>query len=59
MNNENNFLITYGLHNYVSYVRDGEKRVFTICREEGQKMTRHAASLIAGRYGTNTKIFVA
>lgn len=58
MNNENNFLITYGLHYYVSYARDGEKCVFTICREEGQKMTRHAASLIAGRYGANTNILV-
>lgn len=58
MNTERQFLITYGLHNFVSCAIDGDKPVFTICREEGQKMARHAKSLITGKFGKNIPIRV-
>jgi len=60
MNTEQDFLVTYGLHNFVSYSRNGERGIFTICNDqEGQKMTRHASNLIMGRYGENIDIVVA
>ena len=59
MTNEHNFLITYGLHNFVTYTKDGEKSVFAIRGLEGQKMIRHAKSLIAGSYGKAADIQVA
>ena len=58
MNNEQHFLVTYGLHHFVSFTGRGDKGVFTICREEGQKMARHAVSLITGRYGDGTRILM-
>ena len=58
MNNEHQFLITYGLHNFVSCARSGERRIFTICLKEGHKMARHATNLITGRYDENTEILV-
>ena len=58
MNNENRFLIAYGLHSFVTHTKDGDKSVFTICGLEGQKMIRHAKSLIAGSYGETAAIQV-
>ena len=58
MNKENTFLITYGLHNFVTHAKDGNKSVFTICGLEGQKMIRHATSLITGNYGETAAIQV-
>lgn len=59
MTNEHNFLITYGLHNFVTFTKDGEKSVFTIRGLEGRKLTRHAKSLIAASFGKAAEIQVA
>lgn len=59
MSNEHKFLITYGLHNFVSYARSAGKHVFTIRGMESQKLIRHAKSLITGHYGNTAKIQVA
>lgn len=59
MNNEHNFLITYGLHNFVSHAMRNGKHTFTIRALENQKMIRHAKSLIDGCYGTAAAIQVA
>lgn len=53
---ENNFLITYGLHNYVTFAQSSGKHTFTIRRGESKKMIRHAKSLIQGRYGNSARI---
>lgn len=58
MRNEDNFLITYGLHSYVTHSRVGGRSVFTIGAPAGQKMIRHATSLLAGRYGQDASIRV-
>lgn len=59
MTNAHNFLITYGLHNFVSYVLNGGKHAFIIRGKESQKMINHAKSLIVGNYGMTTQIRVA
>jgi hypothetical protein len=59
MSNEQNFLITYGLHNFVTYARSEGKHTFTICGMETEKLSSHAKSLIAERYGNAAHIQVA
>jgi len=59
MNNENTFLITYGLHNFVTHTQSDEKHIFTIRGLESQKLISHAKSIIAGRYGNAANIQVA
>jgi hypothetical protein len=59
MSNEHNFLITYGLHNFVTHAQSEGKHTFTICGIESQKLISHAKSLITGRYGNATHIQVA
>lgn len=59
MSNRHNFLITYGLHNFVTHVRDGGTHTFIIRGMESQKMINHAKSLIMGSYGVSTKVKVA
>jgi len=59
MTTEDNFLVIYGLHNFVSFVIDGGRLVFTILDHEGPKMVRHAKSLIGGSYGTVADIQIA
>lgn len=56
MKNENNFLITYGLHSFVGHVTNGDKGIFTICARAGQKMVRHATALISECYGESAAI---
>jgi len=51
MNNEQSFLITYGLHNFVTHAQSEGKHIFTIRGMESQKLISHAKSLIAGSYG--------
>lgn len=58
MTTERNFLITYGLHNFVTVAQRRGKHAFTIQGVENQKMIRHAKSLIQGRYGKSTHIQV-
>ncbi len=59
MSNETNFLITYGLHHFVTHAQSAGKHIFTISGRESQKLIRHAKSLIAGRYGDAARIQVA
>jgi len=59
MSNENNFLIAYGLHNFVTHAQNEGKHIFTICGLESQKLISHATSLIAGRYGNAAHVQVA
>jgi hypothetical protein len=58
MTTEHNFLITYGLHNFVTFDQPRGKHTFTIRNVENQKMVRHAKSLIQGKYGKSAYIQV-
>lgn len=58
MKNENNFLITYGLHQFVAHATDGDRSVFTIRAREGRKMVGHAMALISECYGGTAAIQV-
>ncbi len=51
MSNEQNFLITYGLHNFVTHARSEGIHLFTIHGMESQKLIGHARSLISEIYG--------
>ncbi len=59
MNNENTFLVKYGLNPYVRHGKDDGRGTFTIRAAEGQVMVSHATSLIVGHYGDNTAIQIA
>ena len=59
MSNGHNFLITYGLHNFVTHVLDGGKHTFIIRDMKSQKMINHAKALIMGSYGVSTQVKVA
>jgi len=59
MSNEQNFLITYGLHSFVTHAQSEGKHIFTICGMETQKLISHAKSLIAGKYGNAAHIQVS
>lgn len=56
MTHEHKFLVTYGLHNFVSHSRVGEKPIFTIHRHDNLKMVGHAKSLITESYGVGACI---
>ena len=59
MRNEQDFLITYGLHNFVTHARSEEMHLFTIHGMESQKLIGHARSLISETYGRTAVIQVA
>jgi hypothetical protein len=59
MSNEQIFLVTYGLHNFVTHTQSEGKHIFTIRGMESQKLINHAKSLIAGSYGNAAHIQVA
>ncbi len=59
MSREHNYLITFGLHNIVTYGQSEGKHIFTIRGIESQKLISHAKSLIAGSYGNAAHIQVA
>lgn len=59
MNDDHNFLIIYGLHNFVTHALNNGRHTFTIRALESQKMIRHAKALIDGCYGTNATVQVA
>lgn len=60
MSNEQNFLIRYGLHNYVSHVQtNGKQSTFFIESKESQNMVGHALSLIKDRFGNSANIHLA
>lgn len=59
MSNAQNFLITYGLHNFVRHSRTNSGHVFFIEGMESQKMISHAKNLITGCFGEAADIQVA
>jgi len=59
MSREQNFLVTYGLHNFVTYTQQRGKHAFFIESQEGQNMIRHATALIEGSFGETADIQVA
>ncbi len=59
MDNEQSFLITYGLHNFVTHAQSEGKHIFTIRGMESQKLISHAKSLIAGSCGNAARIQAA
>jgi len=56
MSTEQNFLIRYALHNFVTCALTSGKRVFYIKCKEGRTMIRHATSLIKGSFGEAVEI---
>lgn len=58
MSREQNFLVTYGLHNFVTYTLSRGRRSFFINSRERQKMIDHAMSLIEGTFGNSVDIRV-
>jgi len=58
MSREQNFLVTYGLHNFVTYTPKHGAHSFFIRGSERQKMIRHAKSLIEGTFGETVDIQV-
>jgi len=59
MKNADNFLITYGLHSYVTHKTVRGQSVFTIGAPAGPKMIRHAETLLSGNFGSAAAIRVA
>jgi hypothetical protein len=59
MTTEQHFLITYGLHNFVSHAPALGRNAFVIRSLEGPDMVRHATSLIEGSYGDRADIRLA
>jgi hypothetical protein len=56
MNIEQNFLIKYGLHNFVSMHRTSMNNVFLIRSAEGPNMSNHAKNLIKECFDETAKI---
>lgn len=56
---EQNFLVRYGLHNFVTYSLERGKHVFSIQGTEGMNMIKHAQALIEGSFGKSASIRVA
>ena len=56
MNNEDKFLITYGLQNFVTVTATTENRIFAIEERQSRKMVSHAKMLIAENYGATADI---
>ena len=60
MSNEQNFLIRYGLHNFVTHVQINRKQsTFFIESTENKNMVGHALTLIEDRFGDEAKIQLA
>lgn len=53
---EQDFLIRYGLHNFVTFHQKGNLPSFSIKITETTKMVRHAQNLIRETYGEMTDI---
>lgn len=56
INSDQDFLVKYGIHNFVSVKHQDNALVFLIERTMNPKMISHAQNLILGAYGTKTKI---
>jgi len=58
MKNEDKFLITYGLQNFVTVTANNEKSIFAIEERQSRKMVSHAKMLISETYGPSADILV-
>lgn len=58
MSREQNFLVTYGLHNFVTYKLKRGEHSFLIKSKESQNMISHAKALIEGNFGKTVRIQV-
>jgi hypothetical protein len=58
MNKEQNFLIKYGLHNFVTCAKERGRDVFFIKGLKDKSMVRHAKHLILSSFGESTDIKV-
>lgn len=56
---EQNFLVIYGLHNFVTYTLERGKHIFSIEGKEDRNMIAHAKNLIEGAFGKTASIRVA
>jgi len=56
MSNEQDFLIKYGLHNFVTGSHKRGKRVFVIKGMENQTLVSHAQHLIKEGFGASATI---
>ncbi len=57
MQQENNFLLRYGLTYFVTFrLCNSGERVFSVERIAGKKMIDHAKHLIAGAYGEGATV---
>jgi len=56
MSTEQNFLVRYALHNFVTCAFKRGKHVFTIKCKESQDMVRHASYLIKESFGESVEI---
>ena len=58
MSTEQNFLVRYALHNFVTCALKKGHHVFTIKCKESQTMVRHATHLIKESFGETVEIQV-
>ena len=56
MNRGQNFLVTYGLHNFVTYTLKRGRHSFFIKSKEGRIMVSHAKALIEASFGKPVEI---
>lgn len=56
MSTEENFLVRYGLHNFVTSTLASGRQVFLIKSKQSQDMISHAMYLIKGKFGDNVDI---
>ena len=56
---EQNFLVIYGLHNFVTHTLERGKHVFSIEGKEGLNMINHAKTLIEETFGKSASIRMA
>ncbi len=56
MSNVQNFLITYGLQNFVTHTQKSKRHVFVIKGGESQKMVGHAVKLIKESFSDSANI---
>ncbi len=58
MSREQSFLVTYGLHNFVTHTLKPGVNTFFIKSKESQNMISHAKALIEGGFGNTVDIQV-
>jgi len=56
MSTEENFLVRYGLHNFVTSTLASGRQIFLIKSMQSQDMISHAMGLIKGKFGDSVEI---